>query len=211
MIFNGEGQQGRKQIRALTGIAAIAVIPLFLGGCCCGKSGNAAHFSEAVEGVNIFVDAGLDHTITRVAVLPFKGPTDLIGTAVSDMFITEVLRYGRYTLVERSQISKVLGETELALAGVSSARAMDVGQMTGADGVIIGTVYEYEQIAYKGNKYPAAGINVRLIDSKSGKIVWSADYASRGEDRASSLSQHARQVVHAICSTLYQKVGTENK
>ena len=202
------GRAGARRRRAgavgLFTFAAVGAAAL-MQGCCCGRSGKGAQFSEAVEGVNVFMEPAQSKAIKRVAVLPFKAPTELIGLSIADMFVTDVLKYNVYELVERGQIAKVLNETELALSGISNARAMEVGQMTGADGVIIGTVSEYEAVAYKGNKYPSVGISVRLIDSQTGKIVWSADYAERSKEKAASMSEHARRVVHAICSTLYQK------
>ena len=143
--------------------------------------------------------------ITKIAILPFKGPTELIGSSVSDMFVTEMLKAGRYELVERSQMSKVLGETELSLAGLSSSKAVEAATMLGADGVIIGTVDEYEMKAYKGKTFPTCGMSVRMIDCQSGKIVWSVDYSERSDDASDTLSQHGRKSVHQITAGLYQK------
>ena len=190
------------------GCAAMAASLVLAAGCCCGGSSKDTEYSDdfrAVEGVNIFYQPQRNLGIRTVALVPFRAPTELIGSSVSDMFVTEILKSNRYRLVERSQISQVLGETELALAGVSNAKAMEVGQMTGADAVITGTVSEYEMMAYKGNKFPTVGVSIRCIDSKSGEILWSADYSKRGDDKNVSLSEHARRVVHSICATLYQR------
>jgi hypothetical protein len=94
-------------------------------------------------------------------------------------------------LVERSQMAQVLGEQELALAGVSAGRAAQVGAMLGADGVILGTVSEYGQSAQKGNTIPVVGLACRLIDSKSGKIVWSADLAQRASSASMTVPSRA--------------------
>jgi curli biogenesis system outer membrane secretion channel CsgG len=179
----------------------LTVVLLLIQGGCCGFG--RQDFSAPVEGVNVYFDKTASGKVRKVAILPFKAPTDLIGTSVSDMFVTELLKSKTYRLVERSQISRVLNEAELALSGISNAKAMEVGQMSGADGVMIGTVSEYELTAYKGHKFPSVGISVRLIDSQSGEIVWSADYAERSHEKGMALSEQARNVVHAISSTLY--------
>lgn len=177
-------------------------------GCCTG-SGKKAHFSEDVEGVNIFVSpAGT--SVKSAAVLPFKAPTELIGSSVSDLFVSEFLRMRAFALIERSQLSGVLTETELSLSGISNAKAMEVGQLAGAEGVVVGTVTEYEMNAYKGRKYPAVGVALRMIDSKSGKIVWSADYAERAPRKGVSLAEHSRNVVHKIASALHREVARLN-
>jgi TolB-like protein len=182
-----------------------------LTGCCCGGGGGSGKYydGEVARGVRVYIDenskSARRQTIHKVAVLPFKGPTELIGIAVSDMFVTEVLQSGRYELVERSQMAKVLGETELALSGLTSSQAASAAQMIGADGVIIGSVSEYEQVAYKGRKYPSVGISARLIDSDTGKIIWSVDFADRADDKGMSLSEQARNVVHSMVNALYQE------
>lgn len=176
---------------------------ILMAGCCGGQN-----FAENVDEVNMFFSKELHQDIDKVAVMPFKGPTELIGSSVSDLFMTELMRMDCYTLVERSQMAKVLGEAELALAGLSDAQAVRVGSMAGADGTIIGTVTEYEQIAYKGKMYPSVGVTLRLIDNASGQVVWSADYAERTREKGVSMSEHARNVVHHISSAIYRK-GTK--
>lgn len=194
-------------VRGATYACAVATMSI-VSGCCCG-SGTKPHFAEDVEDVNVYVSPAAT-SIKSATVLPFKGPTELIGSSISDLFVAEILRMGAYSLIERSQLSGVLNEAELSLSGISNAKAMQVGQMAGADGVIVGTVTEYEMNAYKGRKYPAVGITVRMIDCKSGQVVWSADYAERAREKGVSLSVHARNVVHHISTALYNE-GLNNK
>ena len=115
------------------------------------------------------------------------------------------MRMNVYSLIERSQLSGILNEAELSMTGISNSKAMQVGQMVGADGVIVGTVTEYEMTAYKGKKYPSVGITIRLIDCKSGKVQWSADYAERAKEKGMSLAVHSRNVIHHISSALYKQ------
>ncbi len=139
--------------------------------------------------------------ITKVGILPFKAATTLIGGAVSDQFVTEIMKLNRYELVERAQMSGVLGETEVSLSGLTAGQAAQLGQMAGAQAVIIGTVSEYETAAIGGRTYPVVGVSVRLIDCNTSKILWSVDHAARG-GRTESLAQHSRKVVHDIAVAL---------
>lgn len=204
--------RGSPPCRPLFRLAFLMVITSALAACCGGGCGGGSsqksHYTESyqsVSGVTCYYNKNANANVRTVAVTPFTAPTELIGASVSDMVVTELLRLGRYRIVERSQISRVLGETELALAGVSNAKAMEVGQMTGADAVIVGSVSEYEMAAYKGRKYPTVGLSLRCIDSHNGEIIWSSDYTERADDRNVALSEQARKVVHAISSTLYKK------
>ena len=71
------------------------------------------YFTKTRTDANVYV-APVASCISKVAVLPFKAPTELIGSSISDIFVTEILRAHRYTMVERGQIDRVLGETEFA-------------------------------------------------------------------------------------------------
>ena len=172
--------------------------------CGCASNPEDQYFRECKTQGNVYVAPGRE-AVHKVAVLPFKAPTELIGTSVSDLFVTEMLRAGRYELVERGQMANVLSEAELALAGLSAAKAAEVGQMLGADGVIIGTVDEYGTVAKGGKVCPSVGISTRLIECKTGKIVWSVDLAERGKMGETTLAEQARKVVHEMTATLYQK------
>ncbi len=153
---------------------------------------------------SVFV-APESRSVAKVAVLPFRGPTELIGTSVSDTFGTELMKTRRYELIERSQLSGVLGETEVQLSGLTAGQAAQLGQMLGAQAVVIGTVSEYENMAVRGKPVPVVGINARLIDASSGKILWSVDHASRG-GRSDVLAQHARAVVAEMVSSLNRQL-----
>lgn len=169
----------------------------------CATSQDSRYFQQTRSQASVYVSPS-HRGIRKVAVMPFKAETELIGSSISDLFVTEMLRAGRYQLVERSQMARVLKESELALAGLSAAGAAEVGGMMGADGVIIGTVDEYGTIAYRGHAYPVVGITVRLIDAKKGNVVWSVDLSKRAKNKQTTLSQHARDVVHEMTAGLYK-------
>lgn len=168
---------------------------------CAANDPAAAHVRGAGTGSNVYVAPG-HVAVRKVAVLPFKAPTELIGAAVSDQILTELLRTGRYELVERSQLAQVLGEQELALAGLSAGKAAEVAAMAGADGVIIGTVSEYETAAQGGRTVPVVGISARLIESRTGRILWSADLSRRGSGGL-TISEHSRVVVHDLIGGVF--------
>lgn len=149
---------------------------------------------------NVFVTPEASR-IRNVAVLPFRAATELIGASVSDMFVTELMKTDRYRLIERGQLTGVLGETEIALSGLTSGQAARVGQMAGAEAVILGTVAEYEMMAHRGRTLPVVGLSIRMIDATSGRVLWSVDHAARGA-RGSTLAQHSRSVVHELTAAL---------
>ena len=137
-------------VRAVCG----AAVALGLAGCA--TSEEEVYFRAAPSRANVYV-APIPSPIKKIAIMPFKAQTELIGTSVSDLFVTEMLRAGRYELVERGQMAKVLSESELALAGLSATRAAEIGTMLGAEGVVLGTVDEYATVAIRGRPYPVVG------------------------------------------------------
>lgn len=176
----------------------------------CASDSQDTYFRDTSSAANVYV-APVSSPIAKVAIMPFKAPTELIGTSVSDLFVTEMLRAGRYELVERSQMARVLNEAELALAGLSASRAAEIGNMLGADGVIIGTVDEYATIALRGKTLPVVGITARLIDCSNGKVMWSVDLAKRADEPDQTLPSLARDVVHEMTAGLYQKWGVQKR
>ena len=196
-----EWHTGRMRSRCVTPV--VMAIAIMLGGCA--SNPNDAYFGSVESKANVYVaPQKVKDPIHKVAIMPFKAPTDLIGASVSDLLLTEFMRAGRYEMVERGQMSKVLSETELSVAGLSAAKATEVGQMLGAEGVIIGTVDDYSMVAQRGRTYAVVGISARLIDCSSGKVIWSVDLAERAEDRDTTLPEQVRIVIHKVTAALYQ-------
>lgn len=176
--------------------AGAALLLVGAGGGCAGGPPRSSPRRQADTNpeANVYV-APIPSSVHSVAVMPFQAETELIGASSSDLFVTELLRSGRYYLVERGQLSQVLSEAEVALSGISESDAMALGNMLGADGVIIGTVDEYGAIAQRGRSFPVVGLSVRLIDCESGRVMWSASLASMASDHRTPMSRHCRRVV----------------
>ena len=187
--------------RLRTGVITVTTTVLLFG---CATDPNDAYFGAIRSKANVYVAPQADH-VKKVAMLPFKAQTELIGASVSDLLLTELMRAGRYEMVERGQMANVLSESELALAGLSAAKAAEVGHMLGADGVIIGSVDEYSTVAQRGHTYPVVGVSARLIDCTSSKIVWSVSLAERAQTKELTLSEQARIVIHEMTAALYNK------
>jgi curli biogenesis system outer membrane secretion channel CsgG len=177
-----------------------ALLVAALAGCCCfGGRPPAPETKSGMPNVSVQADS---QGIRKVAVMPFRAQNELVGAAIADYFVGEILGSRQYELVERSQIGRVLSESELALSGISDSKAAEVGSMVGADGVVIGTVGDYEMVTQNGTAYAVVGISARMIDARNGKIVWSVDLARRAEDPKTTLSEHARHVVHDMMQEL---------
>lgn len=182
-------------------ISLLCIVAIITGGCV--SSGPGAYFNDRDSDTTSFVDSKLKD-VKMLAIMPFKAPTELIGSSVSDMFITEILKTGKCSIVERSRLSQVLGESELSMSGMSTGRAAEVGRMLGADAVMTGTVIEYATVAQKGKTYPVVAVTARIVDASTSQIIASVDLAEQSSSATTPLSGHARNVVHKMMSDIYQ-------
>ncbi|WP_084696237.1 CsgG/HfaB family protein [Salisaeta longa] len=128
----------------------------------------------------------------RIAVLSFEDKTDQnyrwgsksAGEGMADMLITELVQSDRYTVLERTQINKVLQEQDLGARGIVTAQsAAEVGKMLGAELVIFGAITEfgYKQRSTGGatrrfgigikSTTAVVATDVRMVNATTGEIV----------------------------------------
>jgi len=106
---------------------------------------------------------------TRVAVIDFeqKGEQEFrgkqVGEIVAEWLITSLVKTGRFDVVERAQLQKILKEQQLGMTGMlNQETAAKVGELLGVKVIITGSVIRV------GNVYD---INTRLINVEDGSIL----------------------------------------
>lgn len=129
----------------------------------------------------------------RIAILEIKNKADNQywwhggGEAAQDVFITELVKSGKFRVVERERIAAIMQEKGLNLSGdIDPSTAMQIGKLLGAEYLLAGAVTEYgeEQSDVRtpgvrglpsvsvGKKTFTAAINARVFDVSTGEIVW---------------------------------------
>jgi curli biogenesis system outer membrane secretion channel CsgG len=137
-----------------------------------------------------------------IAVAEFKNESGAawwrggVGWELSGMLSNELLSGGNFKVVERNKLESVLSEQNLAASGrVRSGTGAQIGKLTGADYLVMGTVTSYEEntastgggISFKGislggKKSDAyLAVDVRVVNATTGDI----DFARTIEGRAS--------------------------
>jgi curli biogenesis system outer membrane secretion channel CsgG len=137
----------------------------------------------------------------RVAVLEFKNKADNQwwyhggAEAAQDVFVTELVKSGKFRVVEREQLEALMQEKNLTLSGdLDPATAVRVGKILGVNYLLTGSVTEYgvtDTGAHApgvrrlpgfsaGKRNFVAAMNARLIDTSTGEIVWADE--GRGEE-----------------------------
>ncbi|MBU1565966.1 MAG: hypothetical protein KJ630_10100 [Proteobacteria bacterium] len=112
--------------------------------------------------------ASAEFSKTKIAVLDFQLQGENfdnkdMGTIVAEWFITAMVREGRFDVVERRMLEKILGEQQLAMTGVVDATsATQIGKLLGVKVIITGSVMKFRDVTE---------INARIIDVESASII----------------------------------------
>lgn len=123
--------------------------------------------------------------VKKVAILPFSslsGKTAASET-VTNIFITEIFNLGKFQVEEPGNILEFMireGMNTLGEIDVESLKMMSAH--LGLDAVIVGTVEEYDEGRTRVPSVPVVSITARMIEPKSGKIIWSAKNRRSGGD-----------------------------
>lgn len=121
---------------------------------------------------------------TKIAVLDFqlqgeRFDNEDMGVIVAEWFITAMVREGRFDVVERRLLQKVIAEQKLAMTGVvDTDSATTLGKLLGVKVIITGSVMKLRDIME---------INARIIDVESGSIITAENVKSRGTERLQNL------------------------
>ncbi|MBN8726300.1 MAG: CsgG/HfaB family protein [Xanthomonadales bacterium] len=119
-----------------------------------------------------------------------------VGWELSGMLSNELSSTGSFRVVERAKLDKVLEEQNLAASGrVRSGTGAQMGQVTGAQYLVFGTVTSYEEntsntggglsfrgISLGGKKSEAyLAVDLRVVNAETGEV----DYSRTIEGRSS--------------------------
>lgn len=123
----------------------------------------------------------------RIAVLQFENKADNQywwrggAEAMQDVFVTELVKSGKFRVIDRERLDALMAEKNLSLSGaVDPSTAIKAGKLLGVKYFLTGSVTEYGAdeaggsgfgISVKRKKFVAAA-NARVIDTQSGEILW---------------------------------------
>lgn len=135
----------------------------------------------------VFRDPGLDaDPPKRVAVLPFENGTERRGAAliVDDLMAVALFQAGRYEVTDAGEVRHALQALGLApYGGIDLDSLGKIGEALGVDAVILGRVHEYNEGLRPGTSTsPSMALDARMLDVRTGRIIWMGYHAARGED-----------------------------
>ncbi len=112
--------------------------------------------------------AGAEFQKTKLAVLDFQlqgqgHETVDMGKIVAEWLITALVKEGRFEVVERRLLRKILDEQKLVMAGVVAENsATQLGKLLGVKVIISGSVMKFQNVME---------VNARIIDVESASII----------------------------------------
>lgn len=146
----------------------------------------------------------------RVAVFEFEDKTDhrvrwwtgqSVGRGMADMLVTSLVKSGRYRVIERQEIDKIINEQQLGQSGMVTAQsAAKVSQLLGVEIAIIGSVTEFghqrsdtggrvKRIGVGVSKMAATvGLDIRFINTSTGEILAAENIRRQKSKKGLSIS-----------------------
>jgi curli biogenesis system outer membrane secretion channel CsgG len=135
-----------------------------------------------------------DYATVQTAVAGVFGTTVDVGKGISDLLVQQLVTDGKYSMIERNAIDKILKEQNFANSDrVDSSTAAKIGKILGVDAVIMGSITQFgrddQKKTFGGgamggvtNKFglggvqkreakAVVGITARLVDTTSGEIL----------------------------------------
>lgn len=126
-----------------------------------------------------------------LAVLDFEGNEKLEGKVdlkMSDMLTTSLVKTGRFDIIERNKIDRVIKEQALGMTGIiDEATAAQVGKILGAEYVVFGAITsatrkDIDKFGYILVQIEV-GIDVRAVNTTTAKILLSESSMGLSESK----------------------------
>ncbi len=165
----------------------------------------------------------------RVAIMDFENKSQhggwRLGRGASDMLTTELVKTGKFNVMERERIAAIIKEQNLGASGrIDPTTAARIGKIIGVEYIITGAITEYGQskagIGLQGIKLGKTGyhatVDIRMINAATGQIVFAdseshsaASYAGRlfGISAGESFNEKkATEVMRIAIKKLTEKI-----
>lgn len=163
-------------------VALIAVSSIFYSGCAAKTSVKMKQDVSANETKK--VESKYTGPRRRVGVVDFENKTaygqQRLGQAASDILITELVKTGKFIVVERDKMNKLLDEQKLGLSGaIDPNTAAQMGKILGLSAIVTGAISNFG-VRTTGSEYIIAQskrqeatctVDIRVVDGETGQIL----------------------------------------
>lgn len=120
----------------------------------------------------------------RIGVVEFENKSAYgqgrLGGAASDILVTELVKSGKFIVVERDRLNKIMEEQKFQSQGMTDpATVARIGQVMGLEAIVVGSVSQFG-VKKEGSDYlltqskrqvADVTVDIRLIDVQSGQVI----------------------------------------
>lgn len=151
--------------------------------------------------------------LKRIAVLPLDNLSgeEGAGEKMTEIFVVELMRQGRFEVAEPGQVKKAMMEKRIRTTrDLDLEAARWLGETLGLDLILVGSVLEFEIQESQTQPVPVVTVISRLLEADTGATLWAAYESRKGDDRETlfgwgritSLSQLGDVVASEMLRTL---------
>jgi curli biogenesis system outer membrane secretion channel CsgG len=149
-----------------------------------------------------------DYGTVQTSVAALFGTDVDVGKGISDLLVQQLVTDGKYSMIERNAIDKILNEQNFANSDrVDPSTAAKIGKILGVDAVVMGTITQFgrddEKKTYGGgvatlSKFglggvqkreakAVVGITARMVDTTTGEILAAVTGTGESKRKGTSL------------------------
>lgn len=121
----------------------------------------------------------------RIGVVDFQNKTtygaNRLGSSASDILITELAKSGKFIVVERDKLDKIMEEQKLGMTGaIDPSTAAKVGKVLGLNAIVTGAISQFGTqtegseylITQSKNQVVKCTVDIRVVDAETGQILY---------------------------------------
>jgi curli biogenesis system outer membrane secretion channel CsgG len=121
----------------------------------------------------------------RIGVVDFENKTtygaNRLGTSASDILITELAKSGKFIVVERDKMDKLLAEQKLGMTGaIDPNTAAKVGKILGLNAIVTGSISQFGEdtegseylITQSKSQVVKCTVDIRVVDAETGQVLY---------------------------------------
>lgn len=136
-------------------------------------------------------DPQMDFSLIRkVAVLPFENLTTATTAAerVRDVFMTMMQATGSSYVIPPGEVARGVDRASVSHPTRPTAEeVVNLGKVVSVDAVITGVVREYGEVRSGSSSAGVVSISLQMMETQTGKVIWSASATRGGVDTADRL------------------------
>lgn len=136
--------------------------------------------------------ASMDFKAGKLAILPFDNLSEAPGAAktMENFILVEFLKIPDLSIFEPGEVGEAISRQRVRLAtNIPQDVVLKIGESLNADLIMIGVVHDFQMQRLTGasgsGETPVLAASVRILDARTGGIVWATSVSRNGMDSES--------------------------